>query len=139
MFLDFIQKLVQRLRSVGAVTKTTFGRRIVNCAILLTASIAFAGAENGYSKSTLTPLKVGAETFQTDFRKIDIPLVRLKSDKWTVRFSRLSICTLTHLRLHCMMKIKLKSRAVPASIAISQFLAGAAVVLIARVQDAQIR
>jgi hypothetical protein len=52
LFLDFVEKLVQRLRSVGAVTKTTFGRRIVNCAILLTASIAFAGAENGYSKST---------------------------------------------------------------------------------------
>ena len=52
MFLDFVEKLVQRLRSVGAVTETTFGRRIVNCAILLTGSIAFAGAENGYSKST---------------------------------------------------------------------------------------
>ena len=52
MFLDFIEKLVQRLRSVRAVTEITFGRRIVNCAILPTASIAFAGAENSYSKST---------------------------------------------------------------------------------------
>jgi hypothetical protein len=52
LFLDFMEKLLQRLRSVGAVTKTTFGRRIVNCAILPTGSIAFAGAENGYSKST---------------------------------------------------------------------------------------
>jgi len=136
--LDFIEKLVQRLRSVRAVTEITFGRRIVNCAILPTASIAFAGAENGYSKSTLTPLKVGAETFQTDFRKIGIPFVGLKSNKRTVRFSRLSICRLTHLRLHCSMKIKLKSRAVPAAMAISQFLPGA-VGLIARVQDAQIR
>ncbi len=50
--MDFVKKLVQRLRSVRAVTKTTFGERIVNCAILLTASIAFAGAENSYSKST---------------------------------------------------------------------------------------
>jgi len=33
----------------------------------------------------------------------------------------------------------LKSRAVPASMAISQFAPGAAVVLIARVQDAQMR
>jgi len=87
----------------------------------------------------VTALRVGAETLQTDFRKIGIPFVRLKSNKRTVRFSRLSICRLRHLRLHCIMKIKLKSRAVPASMAISQFLAGAAVVLIARVQDAQMR
>jgi len=52
LFLDFIQKSVQRLRSVRAVTKTTLGGRIVNCAILLIGSIAFAGAENGYSKFT---------------------------------------------------------------------------------------
>jgi hypothetical protein len=90
-------------------------------------------------KNPWTPLMVGAETLQTDLRKIDIPFVRLKSNKQTVRFSRLSICRLTHLRLHCIMRIKLKSRAVPASMAISQFVPGAAVVLIARVQDAQMR
>ena len=87
----------------------------------------------------MTPLKVGAETLETGFRKIDIPFVRLKSNKRTVRFSRLSICRLIDLRLHCMMKIKLKRRAVPASMAISQFVPDAAVVLIARVQDAQMR
>jgi hypothetical protein len=52
LFLDFVEKFVQGLRSVGAVTKTTFGRRIVNCA----GSIALAGTENAYSKSTPAPL-----------------------------------------------------------------------------------
>jgi hypothetical protein len=56
LFLDFVEKFVQGLRSVGAVTKTTFGERIVNCAILLTASVAFAGTENAYSKSTPAPM-----------------------------------------------------------------------------------
>ena len=50
MFLDVIEKLVQRLRSVRAVTEITFGRRIVNFAILPSASIAFVGAENSCSK-----------------------------------------------------------------------------------------
>jgi hypothetical protein len=47
LFLDFIQKLVPGCEALRAVTKTTFGRRILNCGILLTASTAFAGAENG--------------------------------------------------------------------------------------------
>ena len=69
MFLDFVEKLVQRLRSVGAVTKTTFGRRIVNCAILLTASIAFAGAENGllevYPSTSASPWSRSTAPFET--------------------------------------------------------------------------
>ena len=68
LFLDVIEKLKQRLRSVGAVTKTTFGRRIVNCAILLTASIAFAGAENGllevYPSTSASPWSRSTAPFE---------------------------------------------------------------------------